>query len=227
MGTTQKMAEKHEAFLSILFNGRRTKASGSQWSDQMDGRHNQEQEFSFAWDGKSTFGKSIGISRVMWEKAKEQAASWRPMLALRFYDTEALDVGVDLAVVSASDLAELIEKANHVEPVRIFACWHGNRTEGPPSPKPLMVIDGKVIVLKGFEVRRSTSPRLIERGEGTFPEVEVDDRVTAVKVWDEEHNEEIPLGDRQVEVYMDNVIVARTGVQFMKKQFGPITEAEW
>ena len=113
MSINTKMSQVHEAFLVKMLGGRKTKASGSQWQDQMDGRHaRREQEFAFAWDGKSTFAKSIGLTRVMWEKAKEQAHGERPLLPLRFYDTSRLDVGLDLVVMDLNDFVELLERAN-------------------------------------------------------------------------------------------------------------------
>lgn len=113
MALNHKMADKHEGFLSSLFGGRRTKGSGNQWHNPMDGRTSRmHTRHAFAWDGKATLGKSIGVTREMWEKAIEQSGGERPMLALRWYDNERLDVGLDLALVNAHDLAELIEVAN-------------------------------------------------------------------------------------------------------------------
>lgn len=60
----------------------------------------------------STLGKSVGVSRAMWEKAVTQACAERPMLALRFYTTERLDVGLDLAVINLHDFAEMLDRLN-------------------------------------------------------------------------------------------------------------------
>ncbi len=60
----------------------------------------------------STRAKSIGVTRAMWEKAKEQAGGERPLLPLRFYDTDKLDVGLDLVVLSLDDFAEMLERVN-------------------------------------------------------------------------------------------------------------------
>jgi hypothetical protein len=113
-----EMAKKHEAFLVRIFGGRLMKGSGNQQSGQMDGRHDaHRQRFAFAWDGKSTFGASIVLSRRMWDKAVEQSHFERPMLALRYYanmrlqDSEALD----LVVVSAHDQAELLDRLSELE----------------------------------------------------------------------------------------------------------------
>lgn len=113
MSLNNKMGQAHELFLVKMLGGRKTKASGSQWTDQMDGRHDRMRDrFAFAWDGKSTLGKSIGVSRAMWEKAREQALGERPMLALRWYDNERLDVGEDLVVLTLNDFAEMLEELN-------------------------------------------------------------------------------------------------------------------
>jgi hypothetical protein len=107
------MSVLHEGDLNYLLGGRLSPGSGNQFSNQMDNRHDhREQEFAFAVDGKATLAKSISVTRVMWEKAIEQSHGERPMLALRFYDNERLKIGLDLAVVSLHDLAELIERAN-------------------------------------------------------------------------------------------------------------------
>lgn len=106
-----RMADEHETFLAARFGGRKSRGSGSQWRDQMDGRNDTVREdLAFAWDGKSTLAKSITITRDMWAKAHEQADGDIPMLGLRFYDTEVLDVGLDLVTVEADVLAELREE---------------------------------------------------------------------------------------------------------------------
>jgi hypothetical protein len=108
-----EMSVLHEGDLNYLLGGRLSPGSGNQFANQMDNRNDhREQEFAFAVDGKATFAKSISVTRVMWEKAIEQSHGERPMLALRFYDNERLKIGLDLAVVSLHDLAELIERAN-------------------------------------------------------------------------------------------------------------------
>ena len=44
----------------------------------------------------------------MWDKAVDQADGERPMLGLRYYANERLDVVRDLVVVSAYDLSEML-----------------------------------------------------------------------------------------------------------------------
>lgn len=109
MSLNHRMGDRHEADLAAWLHGRRTKASGSQWADQMDGRHSRyAQTFAFAWDGKSTLAKSVGVSRAMLAKAVEQAHGERPMVALRFYDDERLRTYDDWAVVRMDDLREML-----------------------------------------------------------------------------------------------------------------------
>lgn len=106
------MGADHEAWLADSFGGRQTKGSGSQWRDQMDGRLNRyETEFAWAWDGKSTLGESIAITRKMLKKAVEQAGAERPMIALRFYDDERLRNYNDWILVKADDFFDLQEGA--------------------------------------------------------------------------------------------------------------------
>jgi hypothetical protein len=119
LNMNHEMAERHEAFLARLFGGTRMKGSGNKQSGQMDGRHNAHTRpsMAFAWDGKSTFGGSLMLSKRMWDKAVEQSHFEKPMLALRFYanfrmqDSEALD----LAVISAHDLAEILDRLDELE----------------------------------------------------------------------------------------------------------------
>lgn len=133
--TTRKMSDAHEAWLVELFGGRMTKGSGNQWHNQMDGRQSSRQQYyAFAWDGKATLGKSVGVTREMWKKAVQQAGMERPMLPLRWYDTEQLKVGLDLVVVSADDLACLIEDANLYRAAKENGCLTGLHS-WPPAPE--------------------------------------------------------------------------------------------
>ncbi len=118
-GTTRDMSDAHEIALVETLGGRRTRGSGNQSHNPMDGRLNRyEDDLAFAWDGKSTLGKSIGVTREMWEKAEEQALGERPMLALRWYDTERLHVGLDLVAISLDDFAELLDLAREAQAAR-------------------------------------------------------------------------------------------------------------
>jgi len=109
--TTRQMSDAHEKYLANLIDGVRMPGSGNQWARQTDARNKRYTSWPFAVDGKSTFGKSIGVSRSMWDKVVEQANGERPLLALRFYADERLTVAEDLVVMSADDFAELLEAA--------------------------------------------------------------------------------------------------------------------
>lgn len=124
--TTRKMSDAHEDALVAVLGGRKAKGSGNQWHGQMDGRTSHRHvTYAFAWDGKSTLGKSVGVSREMWTKAIQQAAGERPMLPLRFYDNERLDVGLDLVVMSLADASSLIEDANKLGAIVERGCLEG------------------------------------------------------------------------------------------------------
>lgn len=111
-GLNKRMGDAHEEFLAELFGGRMSRGSGNQWRNPMDGRHNRFTEpFAFAWDGKSTLGLGVSVTRAMWTKAVEQAEGERPMLGLRFYENGELEVSHDLVVMTAHDAAELREAA--------------------------------------------------------------------------------------------------------------------
>ena len=114
-GLRKRMGDAHEKYLAKLFGTKVSPGSGNQFGKQMDGRTDAHREqFAFAWDGKSTLGVSISVSKEMWHKAGEQAHFERPMIALRFYATDRLDEAscLDLAVIKTDDLAELIWAAN-------------------------------------------------------------------------------------------------------------------
>lgn len=116
--TSVEMSQRHEAFLVKLFGGRRMKGSGNQQSGQMDGRHDAHRgTFAFAWDGKSTFGKSMAVTKEMWAKAVQQSHFERPMIAFRFYASFRLqdDEALDLVLVSAHDQAEVLSRLHELE----------------------------------------------------------------------------------------------------------------
>ena len=115
--TTRMMSDKHEDDLAWMFAGRKTAGSGNQWRDQMDGKQpHGSGDYVFAWDGKSTLGKSVGVTRDMWNKAIDQTQAWEiPVVPLRFYGNERLtQIDLDLAVIDAKVLASLQSDANEV-----------------------------------------------------------------------------------------------------------------
>jgi hypothetical protein len=116
-----EMGDLHEKFLAELNDGIKSKASGSQWTDQGDGRNNRlTQPFAFCWDGKSTCGQGITLTRTMIEKIREQAAGERPMFGLRWYASERLDeVAEDWVAIPADEWREVLESGR--EGVRVWA----------------------------------------------------------------------------------------------------------
>ena len=109
--TTRDMSDRHEEYLAELFGGIRSKNSGAHFANQMDGRHAHGTRWPLAWDGKSTLGASIGVTRTMWDKAVEQSHDANPMLALRWYDGQILTPALDLVVVEANFFAEVHHEA--------------------------------------------------------------------------------------------------------------------
>ena len=132
--TTRKMSDAHEVYLAALLQGRMTKGSGNQWHNPMDGRHSaRSQYWAFAWDGKSTLSKTVSIGLEMWRKAREQASPEMPMLPLRFYSNESLEVALDLVVVHAEHFADMQVDANRYRAAKDNGCFVGSHTTSPES----------------------------------------------------------------------------------------------
>ncbi len=87
---TARMGELHEIHLAEINGGRKSTSSGNQWDDPNDGRNHHDDPFAFSWDGKSTKGKSIGVTLEMLAKIRKQADPERPQLGLRWYGDEML-----------------------------------------------------------------------------------------------------------------------------------------
>lgn len=112
---SHRMADHHEEDLQRRLGGRRTRGSGNQPANPMDGRHNRySQAVAFAWDGKATRGESVSVTRKMVTKAEEQAHGERPMLALRWYDNDRLRVWRDYAAITLDDLEELLDRSDRL-----------------------------------------------------------------------------------------------------------------
>lgn len=149
MSLNKRMGDTHEKALSDLLGGAVTRGSGNQWKAQMDGRHNRmKRRFAFAWDGKSTLREGLSVTLKMWHKAREQSGGERPMLALRFYSTEKLDVVEDLVVLSLDDFTELLEAAEHAkkETTRLIVFEGEQRLPGSPvlNLRFVLIKDGVV-----------------------------------------------------------------------------------
>ena len=112
MRTTREMSDSHEKFLAELFDARTTPGSGSGFANQADVRNDDRRQYhAFAVDGKSSFGKSISITREMIDKIIEQAHNERPALAFRFYLDETMRNTVDWVAIAAEDFWELLADA--------------------------------------------------------------------------------------------------------------------
>jgi hypothetical protein len=117
MSLNKSMGDKHEDYLHKLLGGRKTKGSGNQWQNPADGRHSRyEEQYAFAWDGKSTFAKSLSITRSMLDKIKEQASPEEPLIGVRFYDPEAgeraLKPSEDWILVPLTTFAQMLKECN-------------------------------------------------------------------------------------------------------------------
>lgn len=113
----RRMSDQHEADLAEVLGGRVSPGSGNQWHRPMDVRQSRFAEtIAFAVEGKSTLGKSIGITRSMWDKAVEQAGGERPLLALRWYADDRLSgVDIDLVAMEVDTFAEVLDEMSQVQ----------------------------------------------------------------------------------------------------------------
>lgn len=112
--TTRKMSDRHEEDLASVLDGRKTRASGSTWHDKADGHQRaSEGHYRFAWDGKSTLGKSIGVSIDMWRKIGKDSGHLLPAIPLRFYADARLTMAhADLIAVDLEVFAQMQRDAN-------------------------------------------------------------------------------------------------------------------
>lgn len=111
------MGDKHEEYLHEMLGGRKTKGSGNQWQNPADGRQSRyEEPYAFAWDGKSTFAKSLSISLDMLQKIKDQASPEYPLIGVRFYDpargTAYLEVQEDWVCLPLDVFSEILGRLN-------------------------------------------------------------------------------------------------------------------
>jgi hypothetical protein len=118
VSVTGDLSHKHEVDIAEAFNGRISKASGSQWNGPADGRHSRyKTSVAFAWDCKAAMPgtKSISVTRAMLDKIEEQALGERPMIPLRFYSSERGAIEHDWIALKKDDLQELIERLHQLE----------------------------------------------------------------------------------------------------------------
>jgi hypothetical protein len=140
---TKAMGDRHEADAAKWFSGRRARGSGNQFNNPADGRQSRYRNlFAFAWDCKSTRGASLSVSRKGWAKLRDQAGGERPMMPLRFYDTDTLQVGLDLAVVDMDDLRELVTAVEDLR-VQVDALLRVQMDYPPPTGGPHEMARGR------------------------------------------------------------------------------------
>lgn len=132
---TRKMSDRHEEDLLALLGGSGTRNSGAVWSDQSDGHQTGlDQHWRFAWDGKSTLGKSIGVTRDMLTKLREQCRGLEPLLPLRWYANDRLTmVDEDWILVEAETFAEVLDDANAYRKMKEIGCASGIHDHGQES----------------------------------------------------------------------------------------------
>lgn len=122
--TTRKMSARHEDDLVEMLGGVRTRNSGAVWADQTDGHQtNLDQHWRFSWDGKSTLGKSVSVTREMLAKLREQCRlDMEPMLPLRWYANDRLsEVDEDWIAIEAETMAAVLKDANALRRVKEWA----------------------------------------------------------------------------------------------------------
>lgn len=134
---TRKMSDRHEDDLVDLLGGVKTRNSGAVWSDQSDGHQTGLDQFwRFAWDGKSTLGKSVSVTRDMLEKLREQCRGLEPMLPLRWYANDRLtEVDEDWIAVEAETFAQILDDANQWRRVKESGCLIGVHSYGDPDDR--------------------------------------------------------------------------------------------
>jgi hypothetical protein len=143
------MGEKHEEYLAGVNAGRKSKASGSQWTDPADGRNAHDEPYALAWDGKSTLGKSIAVTLDMIRKIREQALGEIPQIGLRWYANQSLrDVLEDWVAVPGDDWKDILASARSW---RSLVEW---LLEDPPDPSLRTADDEDVAVFLRSAVAR-------------------------------------------------------------------------
>jgi len=104
------LSVKHEADWADWLGTERNRGSGNQWAHQTDGRTNRyEVPFAFAFDCKAAMPgtKSITVTLPMIAKLRQQAHGERPILPMRFYETERGGYTEDWVLVRKGDFCEM------------------------------------------------------------------------------------------------------------------------
>ena len=109
MSLVKKLSVKHEEDVHEWLGGHLARSSGNQFADQADGRRSRYRSaFGFAWDCKAAMPgtKSVSITREMLDKIQAQAHGERPMVPLRFYDSERGHVEHDWVALKMDDFPD-------------------------------------------------------------------------------------------------------------------------
>lgn len=169
---SQQMADAHEAEIAEWTGGKVQKGSGNQFHAQGDTKNGEYLvPFPITSDGKATMGSSISVSRAMWQKIVEQTFNQNPALFLRFYEphTTRLTVDLDLGVVRAGLLVELLEKARKWQAVDDYLSNQGTDVSD---------VDHVIELIRlGQEKRDEVFRELVQLGQ----ELEADAKITVAK----------------------------------------------
>jgi hypothetical protein len=111
----KKMSVKHEKDVAKLLGGRVPRGSGNQWHNPTDGVSPHGEVFAFSWDCKATMANSFSLTRMTWQKIREQASGLRPAVPVRFYDDFTFRTYVDLIVVDLNDFVEMKNRIAELE----------------------------------------------------------------------------------------------------------------
>jgi hypothetical protein len=109
----QKMSDSHEMWVKDQIQGGLTKGSGSQWHAQLDAKNGtRDIPFPIGAEAKATLGKSLSITRDLWDKIREQCFGEIPTWWGRFYRDENLHiVDLDLVAMEAEDFRKILDAA--------------------------------------------------------------------------------------------------------------------
>jgi hypothetical protein len=113
-----QMAVRHERDIAELFapfGGHVSKASGATDSAKNDGRTDHFGRWAFSWDCKATQGQSIAVSRALLNKLRKDATGDSPVLPLRFYANDQLDISWDLVAFQLEDVRAMFEALAELE----------------------------------------------------------------------------------------------------------------
>lgn len=105
--TTQQGREHEEAMVSLFgfVNARRSNSSGARPEDDTDVVSD-----NFSMECESTLNDSYSLKKSFWKEVKGKTRAGRiPMLGIQLLDIEPRNT-INLVVMSADDVAELLEK---------------------------------------------------------------------------------------------------------------------